>query len=60
VEIVAFLEFDRWSDLPRLDLLWQMPGWEPLPLDELLRRQQPILLAQARRQGDAPVAQRTS
>ncbi len=37
---MALLEFDRWDDLPRLDVLWQLPGWKPLPLDKLLKRAQ--------------------
>ncbi len=48
VEIVGFLDFDRWDDLPRLPLLWRLPGQEPLPLDALLRQQQQVLRRQAR------------
>jgi hypothetical protein len=48
LEIVGFLDFDRWEDLPRLDLLWQLPGQEPLPLKDLLQREQRRLRAQAR------------
>lgn len=40
IEIMDFLQFDRWNDLPNLSLLWQLPGWEPLPADKLLRRVQ--------------------
>ena len=40
LEILDFLSFDRWDALPRFPMLWQLPGWEPLPLDELLRRVQ--------------------
>ena len=40
IEIVGFLDFDRWDELPRLDMLWRLPGEEPLPLEELLRRKQ--------------------
>ncbi len=39
-EILGFLEFDRWDALPQLPFLWQLPGWEPLPLAELLKRAQ--------------------
>lgn len=46
VEIVGFLEFNGWTDLPELDVLWLLPGWEPLPLDELLRRKQEELRQQ--------------
>lgn len=46
---LAILEFQRWDALPKLDLLWQLPGQEPLPLDELLRRIQRELRQQARR-----------
>lgn len=40
VEIVGFLEFDRWRDIPRLPILWQLAQNEPLPLHELLKRTQ--------------------
>ena len=49
VEIIGFLEFNRWDALPQLDLLWQLPGQEPLPLDELLKREQRRLRQQAER-----------
>ncbi len=49
IEIVGFLGFDRWDALPKLDLLWQLPGQEPLPLDELLKREQRRLRQQAER-----------
>jgi hypothetical protein len=48
VEILDFLRFDRWDAVPRFPLLWQLPGWEPLPLVDLLRRLQPQLREQAR------------
>ena len=47
VEIVGFLEFDDWGALPELPMLWQFPGWEPLPLEALLKRVQANLRAQA-------------
>lgn len=37
---MSLLSFDRWQDLPKLDVLWQLPGWKPLPLDKLLKRVQ--------------------
>jgi hypothetical protein len=40
VEIVGFLDFDGWDDLPKLPMLWQLPGQKPLALDALLRQQQ--------------------
>ena len=40
IEIVDFLDFNRWDELPKLDILWQLPDWEPLPLEELLKRLQ--------------------
>lgn len=40
VEIVGFLDFDRWESLPKLGLRWHVPGDEPLPLEDLLRRLQ--------------------
>lgn len=47
VEIIGFLTFDRWDTLPKLDLLWQLPGQDPLPLDELLKREQRRLRQEA-------------
>ncbi len=52
VEVIDFLRFDDWNALPRLDLLWQIPGWEPLPLDALLRREQAILRERARQMAE--------
>ena len=40
VHIVGFLDFNGWSDLPDLPLLWQLPGKEPAPLPDLLRAEQ--------------------
>jgi hypothetical protein len=40
VEIVDFLEFKHWQHLPRLHLLWRLPGQEPQPLASLLRAKQ--------------------
>lgn len=39
-EVVGFLGFQRWDALPDLGILWELPGWEPLPLVELLKRKQ--------------------
>lgn len=39
-EVVGFLDFDSWDDIPDLGLLWQLPGEEPLPLVDLLKRVQ--------------------
>ena len=50
LEIFDFLDFDRWDELPQLLLLWQLPGWEPLPLDELLKRKQHELRQQTLQQ----------
>ena len=47
-EILGFLEFDRWDALPKLDLLWQLSDHEPLPLEDLLKREQRRLREQAR------------
>ncbi|MBI4506841.1 MAG: hypothetical protein HY691_15015 [Chloroflexi bacterium] len=46
---MAILEFDRWGDLPTLDRPWQLRGWEPLPLDALLKRVQRELRQRQRR-----------
>ncbi len=48
IEIIDFLEFDRWGDIPKVPFLWQLPGGEPLPADELLRRMQRELRVEAR------------
>lgn len=48
IEILDFLRFDRWDAVPRFPLLWQLPGWEPLPLMDLLQRLQPELRERAR------------
>ncbi len=40
IEIIDFLDFDRWGDLPQIDILWQLPGQEPLPLGDFLKREQ--------------------
>jgi hypothetical protein len=51
VEIVDFLKFEHWHDLPKLPLLWRLPGREPQPLDRLLRAKQKEL---AERHGSSP------
>ncbi len=40
VHVAGFLDFGRWDELPKLDMLWQLPGREPLPLEALLRVEQ--------------------
>jgi hypothetical protein len=47
VRIMDFLDFDQWEELPKLPLLWQIPGWEPLPLEEVLKREQQLLKEEA-------------
>jgi hypothetical protein len=37
---VDFLTFDRWQELPELELRWQLPRQELLPLRDLLQREQ--------------------
>lgn len=59
IEILDFLRFDRWDALPRLPMLWQVPGAEPLPLGDLLQRLQPELRERARLADAASPAQRT-
>ncbi len=49
IEIVDFLDFDRWNDLPVLDLLWQLPKQEPLPLTIALQRVQHQLRQEQRK-----------
>lgn len=46
LQVIGLLQFDRWEDLPRLPIHWQLPGWEPLPFDELLKRVQKELRQQ--------------
>jgi len=50
IEIVGFLDFHRWEDLPRLPIEWRLPGCEALPLIEFLKREQTNL----RRRASAP------
>jgi|SRR5579875_2005890 hypothetical protein len=45
---MALLAFDQWDALPKLDVLWQLPGQEPLSLEELLKREQRRLREQVR------------
>ncbi len=52
VEILGFSTFGEWEDLPRLPLLWQLPGNAPVPLIELLQQLQREL--PTRRSGAAP------
>jgi hypothetical protein len=40
VEVIGFLAFEDWDALPKLDVLWELPGQEPLPLEDLLKRLQ--------------------
>lgn len=40
VEVVGFLTFERWHDLPELPVLWELPGEEAAPLVDVLRRVQ--------------------
>lgn len=47
VEMIDFLHFERWDDLPELPMLWQIPGWEPLPLMDVLKRGQALLREEA-------------
>ena len=47
VELVGFLSFGRWDDLPELPMQWQLPSRKPLPLTDLLKRLQRQLRARA-------------
>jgi hypothetical protein len=40
LEIIGFLDFDRWDDLPELPGLWRLSELEPLPLRVALQRKQ--------------------
>ena len=48
VEILDFLDFDKWDAIPVLPLLWQLYDWQPLPLADLLQRLQAELRQQAK------------
>jgi hypothetical protein len=48
LEIVGFLEFDRWEMLPDLGMVWQVADWEPMPLVDLLKREQENLRREQR------------
>ncbi len=48
LEIVGFLEFDRWERLPTFSMLWQVDPNEPRPLVELLKQEQQGLRQQTR------------
>jgi hypothetical protein len=45
LEIVGFLDFDRWEDLPETELQWRLPTRQPQPLPDLLRYVQSELRA---------------
>ena len=51
VEIIGFLGFHHWDDLPNFDVYWILGEDEPLPLDHLLKREQQVL----RQEAGAPV-----
>lgn len=40
VEIVGFLTFRWWDDVPELPFLWHVPGYEPMPLRDVLQQLQ--------------------
>jgi hypothetical protein len=56
IEMLDFLRFDRWDELPTLPMLWQLPGWEPLPLDEMLKRKHREIVAELTAAGHPAVA----
>jgi hypothetical protein len=43
IEILDFLRFDRWDAIPDYPVLWEIEGWEPLPMVDLLKREQTLL-----------------
>jgi hypothetical protein len=47
LEIVGYLDFDRWNDLPQLDLRWRLPDQQPRPLIEFLKHLQAGLRVRA-------------
>lgn len=40
VEMLGFSEFSRWDTVPKLPILWSLPGRPALPLGVLLRQLQ--------------------
>ena len=48
LEVVGFLDFNRWDRLPNLSTLWQVARDKPRPLVELLKQEQKALHQQAR------------
>lgn len=40
VEIVGFLDFDWWDDVPDLSFLWHVRGYAPMPLRDVLQHLQ--------------------
>ena len=57
VEMLGFLDFDRWDTLPNPSSLWQLPDWPPLPLRSPLQRLQAELRAREHAApAQAPVA----
>ncbi|MBA2452124.1 MAG: hypothetical protein H0V47_03050 [Chloroflexia bacterium] len=46
IEILDFLDFDRWDAIPTFPVLWQIEGWEPLSMVDLLKREQALLRKQ--------------
>ena len=48
IEIIDFLDFDRWDKLPTFPILWQLPGQEPGLLVDILKREQETLRQEAR------------
>jgi hypothetical protein len=43
IEILDFLTFDRWDAIPDFPVLWEIDGWGPLPMVDLLKREQTLL-----------------
>lgn len=57
IEIIGFLAFDKWDVLPDLPMLWHVPWREPLPLVELLKREQEQVRGRADAERAAAAAQ---
>lgn len=48
VEIIGFVDFDKWESVPQLPMTWRYDDWEPLPLAAFLMRLQAELRKQAK------------
>lgn len=43
IKILDFLKFDRWDQIPDFPVHWEVEDWDPLPMVDLLKREQASL-----------------